>query len=327
MKRVIFVGALLLVGIVLATVLFTRQSGFSIVDDDCPDSTRYGVALSVFGDPEGDVALVDREGRVTKVTRDGRSFAPSFSPDGTRLAFTRASGYSDTMGFEKQWIVTSNVDGTEERKLTDGRHFDLEAAWSPDGDVIAFIRGDLDPKDRDYSGGLMIAAADGGTPRVLLAEDDKIFPRSPQWSPEGDRIAFVSDGDLYVIDADGSGLRKIAADLGTDAVSWSSDGETFAFQMDGWEEDGIFTLTLDEPKPRMWRTGSEFLAPEFSPDGTHLLYIERATGRLRGDFEGTRAIVAPLEGGKAKPLAKDELNPDWVAGIGGYGAKDWLDCS
>lgn len=320
MKKVIFVGALLLVGIVLAAVLFTRQSGFSIVDGDCRDSVRYGVALTVYGGPEGNIALVDRKGQVSEITNDGRSFAPSFSPDGTKLAFTRASGYSDTMGFEKQWIVTSNVDGTGVSKLTNGQHFDLEAAWSPNGDVIAFTRGDFIPNDSDFSGGLVTVPATGGAPEVIF-EHENLLPRSAQWSSDGNRIAFLLEESLYVIDADGSNPTKIADGIGDQGIEWSPDGETFAFQ-----SDGIYTLTFEDPTPRQWRSGSEYLAPEFSPDGSHLLYIVRSTGRLRGDFEGTRALVEPLDGGEAKRLAKEGLSPEWVAGLGGYGAKDWLDC-
>lgn len=316
----ILLGALLLTGIVVATLTFTRGSGFSIIDRDCPDDVRYGVALTVPASPEADVVLVDGDGGVTRATRDGRSFAPSFSPDGTKIAFTRAAAYSDTMGFERQWIVTSNVDGSDERKLTDGQHLDLEAAWSPHGNVIVFTRADFDPTDRDYAGGLMSVPASGGEPRVLLA-DDKIWPRSAEWSPDGKRIAFLSEEDLYVMNADGSDLQKVASGLGAEAVAWSPDGKTFAF-----ESGGIYTLTFEEPNPRLWRSGSEYLAPDFSPDGTHFLYIVRPTGRLRGDFEGTRALVEPIEGGEAQPLAEDDLSPEWVGGIGGYGAKDWLDC-
>jgi dipeptidyl aminopeptidase/acylaminoacyl peptidase len=321
MKRTVFVlGVLLVAGVVITAVVLVDSAGFSIVDEDCTGSVRYGVAVTVSADPEGDIALVDREGRVTRLTRNGRSFDPSFSPDGTRLAFTRGSDYSDTGGFFSQWIVISNVDGTNVRKLTDGRHFDFEPAWSPGGDTIAFVRGDLHPKADRIKDGLMLVPANGGKPRLLFAEDN-LEPRSPQWSPDGDQIAFVADESIHVINEDGSGLRTIASDLGIDALSWSPDGQTFAF-----ENGGIFTLTFDEPSPRLWRSGSEFLAPEFSPDGTHFLYIVRPTGRLRGDFEGTRAMVAPVEGGEPQPLTQNEGHPASEGGIGGFGGKDWLDC-
>lgn len=319
-RRVIVLGALLVAGVVVATVVRVDSAGVPLVDDDCSDSVRYGVAVTVPGDPEGDIAVVEREAQVTRLTRNGSSFHPSFSPDGTRLAFTRGSDYSDTGGFFSQWIVISNVDGANVRKLTDGRHFDFEPAWSPDGDVIAFVRGDLHPKARRIQAGLMLVPASGGKPRLLFTEDN-LEPRSPQWSPDGDRIAFVARESIHVINEDGSGLRTIASDLGIDAVAWSPDGQTFAF-----ENGGIFTLTFDEPNPRLWRSGSEFQAPEFSPDGTHFLYIAQPTGRLRGDFVVDRYMVAPVDGGEPQLLARKRVPATGTGGIGGFGGMDWLKC-
>ena len=314
-------------GGVVAVLALTQQEG-GIVDDACPSGTRYGIAITVAGDPKhndglfsADIAVVNSEGQVTKLTQDGNSFDPSFSPDGSSVAFTVGSEYDDTGGFMSQRIASSNVDGTDVRDLTDGEHLDLEPAWSPDGDVIVFTRADLDPNDRDYAGGLMTVPVGGGEPKLLFAKDG-FEPRSAEWSPDGQQIAFVADESIYVIEKDGSELRPVASDLGLGAFTWSPDGQTFAFTT-----DGIYTLTLEEPNPRQWASGSEFGTVEYSPDGSHFLYIVQATGRLRGDFEGTRLMIAPVDGGEPQIfLDENEKASGSSGGIGGYGGQDWLRC-
>lgn len=326
MKRsMVLLAALFVAGAAVAAVVLMQGGGFAVVDPECPDDVRFGVAFTIFREPVGDLAVLDEDAQITKITDDGRSFDPSFSPDGKQLAFTRGtSEYDDTGGFFTQSIVASNADGTGVRDLTDGRHLDLEPAWSPEGDVMAFTRGDLYPDGPRHQAGLMLVPADGGEPELLFARKG-IEPSAPEWSPDGDQIAFVSNERIHVINEDGSGLRKVAAGVRVHStVSWSSDGQTLAFA----GSEGIYTLTLEDPNPRLWKSGSQFqYSPEFSPEGSHFLYIVEPTGSLRGDFEGSRAMVAPIDGGEQQILVNENaLLIDGPVGIGGYGGKDWLNC-
>jgi len=64
----------------------------------------------------------------------------------------------------------------------------------------------------------------------------------PAWSPDGQRIAFSSNRDgnyeLYVMNADGSGQRRLTHNRPVDAgPSWSPDGKRLAFARDPWSED------------------------------------------------------------------------------------------
>jgi TolB protein len=76
-----------------------------------------------------DVYVVDANGTSLRrlTTSPGDDFDPSWSPDGTRIAFRR-----ERSGEPEIWIM--NADGTQQRRLTDG----LSPAWSPDGSLVAF---------------------------------------------------------------------------------------------------------------------------------------------------------------------------------------------
>ena len=65
--------------------------------------------------------------------------------------------------------------------------------------------------------------ADGSNPRQLT----RYAGSNPAWSPDGRRIAFRSRFDLFVVNVDGSGLRRLARN--GSAPTWSPDGRTIAF--------------------------------------------------------------------------------------------------
>lgn len=182
------------------------------------------------------MAVSARGGAAKQLTTGPFDAMPSFSPDGRRIAFTR--------------IVQSVVAPTASLFTMDGagRHLeplladgiDLSAAWSPDGRTIAFSR--LESTSRPLAEAtLYLADADGSHVRSL-----GLHGLSPAWSPDGSRLAFVAfddanappcpaascppSGELYVVRADGSGLRRLTRSKADDEhPSWSPDGSRIAF--------------------------------------------------------------------------------------------------
>ncbi|HEX7072350.1 MAG TPA: hypothetical protein VF190_16165, partial [Rhodothermales bacterium] len=107
-----------------------------------------------------------------------------------------------------------------------------DAQISPDKKHVAYVRTILDKEKNDYRSSIYVAPAEGGDPRRFTAADAKdTFPR---WSPDGSRLAFLSDrsgsNQIWVIPVGGGEATQL-----TDVpepityFAWSPDGSTIAF--------------------------------------------------------------------------------------------------
>ena len=88
---------------------------------------------------------------------------------------------------------------------------------------------------------------------------------APAWSPDGRKIAFGGDGEIYVMNADGRGLRRLTRNPASDgSPAWSPDGRRIAF---GSERDGnleVYVMNTDGSGQRNltrspWNEGSSCL--------------------------------------------------------------------
>ena len=115
---------------------------------------------------------------------------------------------------------------------------------------------------------------------------DRFVDDQLSWSPNGTKIAFVSNRGgkfgIWVMNANGSGKRLLTADGAVPA--WSPDGNTLAFVRTNGRTDAIWMMDADGGNQRRLtvppQLGSDYARdsmPEWSPDGEALAFVA-ATG-------------------------------------------------
>jgi Tol biopolymer transport system component len=241
------------------------------------------------------------------------SFVPSWSPDGSKIAFDSfgALDGSDALNSAANvWVM--NADGTSRAPLTSLKNVagsTAAPAWSPDGTRIACqaLRA-LDGSDAvsaNHVSNIWVMNADGSA-QAPLTKLNSANSFNPVWSPDGSKIVFESDRaldgsdsmdgpvatqNIWVMNADGSGLTPLTKlTVGrTDSVSplWSPDGNKIAFtsfrNLDGSDATNtnstrnVWVMNADGaaqlPLTRLTANGTATLAIAWSPDGGKILFL------------------------------------------------------
>jgi len=199
--------------------------------------------------------------------------SPAWSPDGSRFVFERAFGpiVKDEASGGLDLVVT-NADGSIERvlpRLWQGRE-PHDAQWSPDGTRIAVNLVNSTAKPRNGSA-IYVLNADGS--HLHRVTPSRLNAGSPDWSPNGRRIAFNSSYEgqaaveIYTVRPNGSGLRRVRKER-EDSFSfeptWSPDGRRLAFvHATRTRIPHIWTMTRNGKRLRQLTHGPK---PDVRPD-------------------------------------------------------------
>ncbi|HKA20254.1 MAG TPA: S9 family peptidase [Blastocatellia bacterium] len=279
-------------------------------------------------------------------TSPQNSNSPRWSPDGQSLAFISSRPGTDgppaTESRPQLWLLS--MSGGEARRVTNLKNGASSFQWSPDGTRLACLSrtgpSDNRPDSKDKSdvrhyshisykfndtgwfddkrSHIWIVDVKTSTAKQITSGDDW-NDNDPQWSPDGTRIAFVSNRtgkeydenrnvDVWVIGSDGGQITKISDhEEGDNSPRWSPDGKTIAY----------IGRVREEEHPKVWLApsaggSSSVLAArnldlipsdlDWAEDGkalyfqtgvkgeTHLYRVDLASKELRPVTSGARAV-------------------------------------
>lgn len=199
-----------------------------------PDGTKvtFSRARSLKSPVEVAVANADGSGLRVVTRQRGFSFGPAWSPDGNRIVYATDEGRD-----QPARIHIINADGSGDQRLISSARGDaVDPVFSPDGATISFMVSRPLGGERTENR-LWLANADGSGARAITPAGGP-NEQNASWSPDGRTIALElvprrGRSDIAIMNADGSGLRKIAVTRywETNPV-WSPDGTQLAFTSD-----------------------------------------------------------------------------------------------
>ncbi len=219
-------------------------------------------------------------------------------------------------------LYQGQADGRGEVKLESGDVGGfIDVALNPTGRQIAFVRelvvGDVvDAVDTVPQ--LFVASVANPENATQLTSQTVTMITHPSWSPDGKQIVFASDADgdedIWIINADGSGLEKLTNNDARDFdPSFSPDGAQIVYASDvnspGFSE--IFTMAADGSNvTQLTDDAQSSYSPAWSPDGLHIAFVSNRAddGDIYViDADGQRPFLLTVDDNGA-----EDRTPTWT---------------
>jgi DNA-binding winged helix-turn-helix (wHTH) protein/WD40 repeat protein len=214
---------------------------------DTPVPSRDGGKIYAVGaTPRGELVRFDPKSNQLLPFLGGISAEfLAYSKDGAQIFYVT---YPDGI------LWRARVDGTERVQLTSPPLYPVSCRWSPDGTRILFTA----PRSASRFG-LYIVSAQGGTPRLLVPDDDGQGEVDGYWSPDGHRIVYHVDAhhSLRILDLDTGKASQVPDSDGLWSPRWSPDGRYIA----AMATLPPVTIKLFDLQTRRWSTLTEDTGP------------------------------------------------------------------
>ena len=199
----------------------------------------------------------------------------------TRIAFVTDRDSDSVLGLVEdravKEIYIADYDGANVKRITVSRTINTNPAWSPDGRSLGYtswLSGFPEVIVSHLYEGRMTRPADGN------AEDHNFLPA---YSPDGSQIAFMSNrddnNDIYVVNVDGTGLRRITNHPMIDvSPTWSPNGQQIAFTSDRTGTPQIYVIGADGTGLRRLTYETYCDRPTWSPPPYNEIAYSSKTG-------------------------------------------------
>jgi Tol biopolymer transport system component len=196
-----------------------------------PDGSKLAFSSDRSGNEEIYVIGSDGKGLTRMTNNPADERYPSWSPDGSKITFT-----SDRAGSQDVWVM--NADGTgNPTQLTRDPASDEAPRWSPDGSTIVFFT------NRDGRRQVYLMDPDGSNQRNI--SNSTTDDLGGVWSPDGTKLAFRRSGDVWVMNADGTGAQQLTFTAKDAQPTWSPDGQSIAFRSSRTGDEDIWLMNTD----------------------------------------------------------------------------------
>ncbi len=236
----------------------------------------------------------------------------------------------------------------------------FETQISPDGSQILYVVSEPNLAASLYNTDVWLVNSKGG-PAVKLTNGSGMRDDTPRWSPDGKKIAFLSDREggkpqVWLIrPAGGEAARLTDAKSGVQLFEWSADGNRIAYlssdpptdeeEKKQKERDDtklidqkfkmthVYVINLDDKETKQITRGDFHVSSlSWSPDGRHIVFAHQPTPKVPDAYKSDLSVVS-VEDGKIRKLVErdgSDSSPQWspdgssIAFASNDGRLDWI---
>ena len=251
------------------------------------------------------LAIMDQDGENNRFLTDGGFLAltPRFHPTRDQIAFM---SYVN----DRPRVYTFDLASGRQAMLGNFPGITLSPRFAPDGNSVIMAQTTASGAD------IYLVGLGGGARRLT---DSGAIDVSPCFSPDGAQIVFNSDrgGDqqLYVMGADGSGVKRISFARGRYATPvWSPRGDLIAFTRQTPDAFAIGVMRPDGSGERILSESFFCEGPTFAPNGRVIMFTRETAARdARGNGFSSRLVSIDITGFNERAIATptDASDPAW----------------